>query len=89
MNLNGKMKLLQKALGKSGFPVKVNVQQFFSSEQERMINQYHVMIKVDYFSKKYDKWLTKDEEILKTCSMPDVIFCLLDIYKAVKENENI
>lgn len=89
MNLNGKMKLLQKALGKSGFPVKVNVQQFFSSEQERMINQYHVMIKVDYFSKKYDKWLTKDEEILKTCSMPDVIICLLDIYKAVKENENI
>lgn len=84
MNLNGKIKQLQKALSKSGFPVKVNVQQFFSKEQERMINQYHVMILVDYYSEKKKRWLTKDEEILKTCSMPDVIFCLLDIYKAVK-----
>lgn len=84
MNLNGKMKKLQKALSKIGFPVKVNVQQFFSKEQERMISQYHVMIKVDCYSKKKKKWLTKDEEILKTCSISDVIFCLLDIYKAVK-----
>ncbi len=32
----------------------------------------------------FDLVKDKDEEILKTCSIPDVIFCLLDIYKAVK-----
>lgn len=83
MNLNGRMKKLQTAIVKAGFVVKINTNQFYSDEQKRMITSYRICTPITYFSK-HQEWKTMDFEILKTCSMPDIIFCLHDIYKAVK-----
>ena len=84
MNLNGRMRKLQTAIVKTGFVVKVNTHQFYSADQKRMITSYSVCTPVCYYSKRKDEWKVSDHEILKTCSMPDIIFCLLDIYKAVR-----
>lgn len=83
MNLKGKMKKLQTAIVKTGLVIKIHTNQFYSAEQKRMITSYRVCTPIDYYSEKYEEWKVTDYEILKTCSMPDVIFCLLDIYKAV------
>lgn len=85
MNLNGRMKKLQTAIVKSGLVIKVNTNQFYSADQKRMITSYSICTPIYYYSEKKMEWKTKDYEVLKTCSMPDIIFCLLDIYKAVKE----
>ena len=85
MNLNGRMKKLQTAIVKSGLVVKVNSIQFYSADQKRMITSYRISTPVTYYSERNFLWKQKDYEILKTCSMPEVIFCLLDIYKAVME----
>lgn len=84
MNLNGKMKKLQTAIVKTGLVIKVNTHQFYSADQKRMISSYSICTPVTYFASKKQEWRLMDYEILKTCSMPEVIFCLLDIYKAVK-----
>lgn len=81
MNLNGKMKKLQTAIVKTGMVIKVNSSQFYSSDQRRMITSYRICTPV--YCLTGAGWKTKDYEILKTCSMPEVVFCLLDIYKAV------
>lgn len=83
MNLRGKMKKLQTAIVKTGLVIKINSNQFYSDEQKRMITSYRICTPISYYSEKYQEWKTTDHEILKTCSMPEVIFCLLDIYKAV------
>lgn len=83
MNLNGKMKKLQTAIIKDGFVVKINTNQFYSDEQKRMITSYRLCTPITYFSKRFQEWRTMDYEILKTCSMIDIVLCLLDIYKAV------
>lgn len=84
MNLNGKMKKLQTAIVKTGFVVKINTNQFYSDDQKRMITSYRICTPVYYFSEKYQEWKITDYEIIKTCSMPEIIFCLVDIYKAVR-----
>ncbi len=84
MNLNGKMKKLQTAIVKAGLVIKVNTHQFYSADQKRMISSYSVCTPVTYYAPRKEEWKVMDYEILKTCSMPEVIFCLLDIYKAVK-----
>ena len=84
MNLNGRMKKLQTAIVKTGFVIKINTNQFYSDDQKRMITSYRICTPITYFSEKYQEWKNTDYEILKTCSMPEVIFCLLDIYKAVR-----
>lgn len=84
MNLNGKMKKLQTAIVKSGLVIKVHTNQFYSADQKRMINSYRICIPVLHYYKKDEEWRDADYEILKTCSMPEVIICLLDIYKAVR-----
>ena len=83
MNLNGRMKKLQTAIVKAGLIIKVNSNQFYSADQKRMITSYRICTPIDYYSAKKEEWKTMDYEILRTCSMPEVIFCLLDIYKAV------
>lgn len=85
MNLSGRMKKLQTAIVKNGLVIKVNSNQFYSDEQKRMITSYRICTPVTYYERKSGKWKQKEYEILKTCSMPDIIFCLLDIYKAVME----
>ena len=83
MNLKGKMKKLQTAIVKTGLVIKIHTNQFYSAEQKRMITSYRVCTPSLYYSERYKEYRNGDMEILKTCSMPDVIFCLLDIYKAV------
>lgn len=83
MNLNGRMKKLQTAIVKTGLVIKVNTNQFYSDDQKRMITSYRICTPITYFSEKYQEWKIMDYEILKTCSMIDIILCLLDIYKAV------
>lgn len=82
-NLKGKMKKLQTAIIKRGMVVKINQNQFYSEEQNRMITSYRVITPVECFNPGKKEWNTKDYEVLKSCSMVDVIYCLLDIYKAV------
>ena len=83
MNLKGKMKKLQTAIIQTGLVIKINQHQFFSDEQKRVITSYSICTPITYYSEKKHQWKMTDYEILKTCSMPEVIFCLLDIYKAV------
>lgn len=84
MNLNGRMKKLQTAIVKAGLVIKINTHQFYSAEQNRMITSYAICTPVTYFSERKQEWKIMDYEILKSCSIPEIIFCLLDIYKAVK-----
>ena len=83
MNLRGKMKKLQTAILGTGLIIKINSNQFFSNEQKRVITSYQVVTPVTAWSKRKVEWVTKDYEVLKTCSMAEVIMCLADIYKAV------
>ncbi len=83
MNLKGRMKKLQTAIVKTGLVIKINTNQFYSDDQKRMITSYRICTPITYFSKRYQEWKTTDYEILKSCSMIDIVFCLLDIYKAV------
>ena len=84
MNINGRMKKLQTAIVKTGLVIKINSYQFYSDDQRRMITSYYICTPVTYFSERKQEWKNMDYEILKSCSMPEIIFCLLDIYKAVK-----
>ena len=84
MNLNGRMKKLQTAIVKAGLVIKINTHQFYSDDQNRMITSYSICTPVSYFSERKQDWKNMDFEILKTCSMPEIIFCLVDLYKAVR-----
>jgi hypothetical protein len=84
MNINRTMKKLQNAILHKGMIIKINTNQFFSEEQERMIISYRVYTPVLCYSR-MKGYYTTDYEILKTCSVSEVVFCLFDIYKAVKE----
>ena len=48
-----------------------------------MITSYRIITPVECYNQGKKEWKTKDYEVLKTCSMVEVIYCLLDIYKAV------
>lgn len=82
-NLKGKMKKLQTAIVKHGMIVKINQNEFYSADQKRMITSYQIITPVECYNMKKNEWKTRDYEILKTCSVVEVINCLLNIYKAV------
>ena len=82
-NLRGKMKKLQTALVKNGLIVKINQNQFYSEDQKRMITSYQIALLVDTYDTDQNEWKKKNYEILKSCSMVDIIMCLLEMYKAV------
>lgn len=82
-NLKGKVKKLQTAIVQSGLIIKINQNQFYSEDQKRMISIYRVLTPVYTFKKNKQEWKIEDYEILKTSSIPEVIYCLIDIYKAV------
>lgn len=84
-NLKGKVKKLQTAIVHRGLIIKINQNQFYSEDQKRMITIYRIITPVCTFKKNKQEWKTEDYEILKTASMPDVIFCLLEIYKEVSK----
>lgn len=83
MNLKSKLKKLQTALVKSGVIVKINQTQFYSADQQRMITQYHVILPTEEYNEEKEKNIVKNTEILKTCSVPEVINCLLSMYRQV------
>ena len=82
-NLKVKVKKLQTAIVHRGLIIKINQNQFYSDDQKRMITIYRIITPVYTFKKNRQEWKTEDYEILKTPSIPEVIFCLLEIYKAV------
>ena len=82
-NLKNKMKKLQTALVKSGIIISINHTQFYSEDQQRMITQYHILTPQDVWDEKQKKYVKKNKEILKTCSMVEVIKCLLEQYRQV------
>lgn len=82
-NLKGKVKKLQTAIVQRGLIIKINHNQFYSEDQKRIITIYRILTPVYTFKKNKQEWKTEDHEILKTSSIPEVIFCLIDIYKAV------
>lgn len=84
-NLKGKVKKLQTAIVQRGLIIKINQNQFYSEDQKRMITIYRILTPVYTFKAKKQEWKTEDFEILKTASVPDVIFCLLEIYKEVSK----
>lgn len=82
-NLKVKVKKLQTAIVQRGLIIKINQHQFYSEDQKRMITIYRILTPVYTFKKNRQEWKTEDYEILKTASITDIIFCLIDIYKAV------
>ena len=82
-NLRGKMEKFQTALVKNGLIVKINQNQFYSEDQKRMITSYQIALLVDTYDLDQNEWKKKNYEILKSCSMVDIIMCLLEMYKAV------
>lgn len=84
-NLKGKVKKLQTAIVKRGLIIKINQNQFYSDDQNRMITIYRIITPVCTFKKNKQEWKTEDYEIFKTASIPEVIFCLLEIYKEVSK----
>lgn len=82
-NLKGKVKKLQTAIVQRGLIIKINQNQFYSEDQKRMITMYRILTPVYTFKKNRQELKMEDFEILKTASITDVIFCLIDIYKAV------
>ena len=82
-NLRGKMEKLQTARVKNGLIVKINQNQFYSEDQKRMITSYQIALLVDTYDLDQNEWKKKNYEILKSCSMVDIIMCLLEMYKAV------
>lgn len=83
MNLKVKMRKIQTVLVRKGLVIKINTSQFYSEEQSRMITSYRVSTPVYRRSEKTGEWKTEDYEIIKSCSLADIVFCLMDIHKAV------
>ena len=82
-NLKGKVKKLQTAIMQRGLIIKINQNQFYSEEQKRLITVYAIKTPVCTYKKKKMEWTVEDLEVLRTASLPEVIYCLADIYKAV------
>lgn len=83
-NLRGLTKKLQTAILQTGLVVKVNTYQFYSREQKRMISKYQITTPV-FRPNSAGEWKDMDYEILSTCSAVEVVECLNEIYKAVRE----
>ena len=82
MNLKGVLRKLQTAILQYDLPIKLNYEQFYSKEHNRFITVIILKTKVTYMTKD-GEWKEKDYEIIRSCSMIDVVECMLDIYKAV------
>ena len=83
MNVNAIMNKLQTAILHKGLAISINRTQFFSAEQKRFIPVITLTTKVTHRNQNTGKWSNQDYEIMRTCSMPDALECLADIYKAV------
>jgi hypothetical protein len=72
MNRMGQVKRLQRALSQKGILYKINTNQFYSAEQQRFITSYRVTEK-RIVEKPDGRIAAKDVELLKTCSVPELV----------------
>ena len=83
-NLNSIAKKLQKAILQKGLVIKMGTSQFYSVEQNRLITMYILSTRV-LKRKKNGEWKYYDYEIIRTASQIEIVNCLNDIWRAVKE----
>ena len=83
-NLNSIAKKLQKAILQKGLVIKMGTSQFYSPDQNRLITMHSLSTRV-LERKKNGKWKYYDYEILRTASQIEVVNCMNDIWRAVKE----
>lgn len=79
-NYNRMISKLQTAILGAGGKVKINTYQFYSKEQNRMINTYSVLVpKWSAFRQKL-----VDHEMLKTCSAVEVVKFLANMLEGLR-----
>lgn len=84
MNLNNIMKKLQRAILETGLIIKFSTNQFYSTEQRRMITMWILSTPV-LQQNKYGEWKIKDYEILRSASGIEIVKCLQEIWEEAKE----
>ena len=84
MNLNGIMRKLQRAILQKGLVIKIGSTQFYSAEQNRMITIHILSTRITYRNT-HEEWKERDYEILRSASQIEIVNCLNDIWKAVRE----
>lgn len=82
--LNSIARKLQKAILQKGLVIRMGTSQFYSVEQKRLITVYILSTRI-MERKKNGEWKDTDLEILRTASLLEIVNCLNDIWKAVKE----
>lgn len=82
--LNGIARKLQKAILQKALVIRMGTSQFYSVEQKRLITVYILSTRI-MERKKNGEWKDTDLEILRTASLLEIVNCLNDIWKAVKE----
>ena len=82
--LNGITRKLQKAILQKGLVIRMGTSQFYSVEQKRLITVYILSTRI-MERRKNGEWKDMDLEILRTASLLEIVNCLNDIWKAVKE----
>ncbi len=84
-NPNQIIKKLQRALLTKQLQIKINTNQFYSKEQNRMITMYTISTPV--LMPVREEWKTKDYEIMHTASQYDVIMTLKEIWEVLTDWE--
>lgn len=82
-NLNQYMKRLRQALLSKQFQIKININEFYSKEQNRMIAMYTLSTPILMPIK--GVWKTRDYEIIHTASQYDVVMTLKEIWEALED----
>ena len=75
-NLRSISKKLQTAYSFDGHIVKINTNQFYSKEQNRMITVYSVTMTTSS---------GKNKKLIKTTSQVEIVKCLVNIWDEVKD----
>lgn len=83
VNLNGISKKLQRAILQTGLIIKYSQKQFYSAEQNRLINIYILSTPI-MGRDRYGEWKEKDLELIRTTSQLEIVNCLKDIWDEVK-----
>lgn len=86
MNASQTIKKLQRAILSTGLVVKVGTSQFYSEEQNRMINIW--ILSTPTLQECKTGWKMRDYEILRTASVIDAVKCMAEIWEQAKGWEN-
>lgn len=83
MNLNRMITKLQTAILHKGMAISVNRSQFYSADQQRFIPVISLTTKAAHYDVKTQKWKNIEYELMRTCSQPEALEYLSEVYKAV------